>query len=182
MRTLRHSIVISTDASNRGAGILLENVDWAYVDWEIDTPQVYREHINIKESLAAIIAILRWAPLLQNRNVIILTDNVFTKSVLTRNVCRSHSLMPFLRQIFWLQNLYDFDITCHHIPGALNVYSDTLSRLRQRGHFMYWCSLLTNGRPITPTLFTSYALHHLSTKCASFFVSQFPRLIRWYHT
>ena len=86
--------VISTDASNRGAGMTLDDSDWAYMDWEIDLPDVFKSHVNIKECVSAVFAILRWAPMLKDSHVVLLTDNIFTKYVINKNVCRTPSLMP----------------------------------------------------------------------------------------
>ena len=70
---------IFTDACNTGAGLVARH-DWAYIDWVLDCPLMTKEHINVKETMAIIYAVCRWAPSWCNRNVIIHTDNIYARA------------------------------------------------------------------------------------------------------
>jgi len=61
MRSDGPEINVFTDACNAGAGMVTQN-DWAYIDWKLDQPSMTAAHINIKETMAIIHAVKRWAP------------------------------------------------------------------------------------------------------------------------
>ncbi|CAG2207782.1 unnamed protein product [Mytilus edulis] len=55
---------LQTDASSLGGGGYY-NGDYFYVNWAIDFPAFRKEHINIKETLAVVLSVLRWGHLWQ---------------------------------------------------------------------------------------------------------------------
>ncbi|VDI82590.1 Hypothetical predicted protein [Mytilus galloprovincialis] len=58
---------LQTDASSLGGGGYY-NGDYFYVNWAIDFPAFRKEHINIKETLAVVLSVLRWGPLVAKSN------------------------------------------------------------------------------------------------------------------
>jgi len=160
------TIPIYTDACTQGGGILAP-FDWYYIDWQLDTPKLAAEHINIKETMAVVVAILRWAPMLQNSCVTIYTDNTTTRAHINKGACCNPQLMVHLRELFWLSTLYNFEITCVHIPGSENIYADSISRLRQPGHFLHWYSVFTGGAALELPYCYSYYQHHMSPQACS---------------
>ena len=60
--TLPNEHIIMTDACQQGGGAIINANDWLYIDWQLDFPDVYPHHINVKETLTAILAIYRCLP------------------------------------------------------------------------------------------------------------------------
>lgn len=50
-----HTIHISTDACQTGAGIVCDS-DWFYIDWEQDMSSIMNKHINGKETAAIVLS------------------------------------------------------------------------------------------------------------------------------
>jgi len=160
------TIPIFTDACKDGAGMLCP-FDWAYVDWPLDVPALSKEHINVKETMAVILAIYRWAPQLCNSQVHVYTDNVTTRANINRGACRNPRLMSHLRSLFWLSVVFNFEIKCFHVAGTDNIYADSISRLRDHGHRLHWLSVCSKGAPPLPGLLYHQFVNHMSpNSCA----------------
>ena len=168
------TIPIYTDACNQGGGILAP-FDWFYVDWKIDTPRLAAEHINIKETMSVVIALQLWAPFLQNSRVIVFTDNTTTRAHINKGACRNPQLMCHLRELFWLAALYNIDIVCKHIPGAQNIYADSISRLHQPGSFLHWYSICTAGTPLDLSHCSAHFQQHMSSAACQLLLSRIKR-------
>ncbi len=174
-------VAVFTDASNLGAGFVCEG-DWAYLDWELDCPALLQEHINVKETVAVIAAIYRWAPTWTNSRVVIHTDNVTTRAAINRGACRNPLLMHHLRLVFNLSVLYNFELHCVHIPGKQNIEADAVSRIRNTGHLLYWFSLVSGGTLLRSNAMGLLFANHMSNITLTFLLSQVTRVIPWYNT
>lgn len=157
----KHTISLFTDACTKGGGIL-GPFGWYYIDWQLDTPHLAPQHINIKETMAVIIALKLWAPVLQNHRVIIYTDNTTTRAHINKGACRNPQVMYHLRELFWISTMYNFELKCHHIPGSENILADSISRLRQPGHLLHWYSVCSGGAPLTLAECAKQFQHHMS--------------------
>ncbi len=91
---------IMTDACSMGGGGFC-NGDWFYVNWELDIPHMASVPINYKEAVTAAYAVIRWAPVLQNRNVYVYVDNQCAASIINKCASKEDSVMSILRQMFW---------------------------------------------------------------------------------
>ncbi|CAG2223080.1 unnamed protein product [Mytilus edulis] len=140
---------LQTDASSLGGGGYY-NGDYFYVNWAIDFPVFRKEHINIKETLAVVLSVLRWGHLWQNKTVIVLTDNMTTKCILNKGSTKNNVLMSLLRDLFWLSARYNFDIKGKFLSGRCNIIADAASRLHEEGQLSRLYDILTNGasRPL----------------------------------
>ena len=76
----RPKVYLFKDACDTGEGMVAP-FDWAHLNWEADMPHVTTEHINVKETLAALMALYHCAPLLRDSLVVIFMDNVTTKAI-----------------------------------------------------------------------------------------------------
>ena len=164
------AVFLHTDSSSEGAGMLTDT-DWSYVNWKRDMPQMQNQHINVKETMAVIIAAYRWAPQWQGRQVIVCTDNMTTKAAISKGISRHPIIMPHLRVLFWLSNVYNFTFTSVHNPGIYHTWPDAVSRLHQPGQFLYWNSIVTHHTPYN--LYRTYwAMAPHMSKASWFLLSQ----------
>ena len=164
-------VPIFTDACQEGAGLCCP-FDWAYINWRIDVPQFEAKHINVKESAAAIAAIHRWAPLLRGQRVTIYTDNITTRAAISKGRTRDPSVMDGLRSMFWTAEQYNITIECKYIAGKFNIYADAISRITQRGHLLFWLSVLAGGREYSLRDVAFWSLHHCSPYTACYLFNQ----------
>lgn len=123
---------LQTDACQHGGGAFFDS-DFFYINWKLDLPAVADFHINLKETITLILAIFRWHRKLQDKQVIIHTDNITAKSIVNKGTCKSAYVMNLLRQLFWLQAVFNFSIKAVYIPGKYNVLADCISRLHEKG-------------------------------------------------
>ena len=164
--------VIQIDASKNGSGFVF-NQDWGYVNWKVDFPQVAKCHINCKETISAVLAARRWAPLWENSKVVFCTDNQTAKACIQKGTSKNPSLLPWVRELHLWSLLFNFDIVSSWIPGVNNVIPDTISRLHDHTYQRYFLSMLNiptmsdNNKVLYCSL-----LHHMSYKG---FLSCFPR-------
>ena len=134
---------LQTDASSLG-GAGYYNGDFFYVNWAIDIPVIQNEHINIKETAAVILSVLRWGHLWTNKTVIVLTDNMTTKCILNKGSSKNKWLMSLLRTLFWLSAVYNFDIQAKFLRGRYNVIADAASRLHEEGQLSRLYDIVTS--------------------------------------
>ena len=106
--------------------------DWSYVHWESDLPHLAGMHINVKEILAIVMAVRRWAPLWSNASVIIHTDNITARAAVNKGKARSRVAMSLVRELFWWATVFNFRIRAVHIPGRENILADAISRLHSQ--------------------------------------------------
>ena len=157
----RPKIHLFTDACQHGGGMIAP-FDWTYIEWASDFPQFKHAHINVKETMTALLAIYRWAPWLQNSQLIIHSDNKTTEAVINKGACHNETIMDYLRGIFWLQKQLNFSIHCNYIAGTDNYMADSLSRLHQQGPFQHWYSVVSLGQPFSIPLMIALFQPHLS--------------------
>ena len=170
--------LVSTDACQTGAGLVCDN-DWAYVDWQHDLPNMTSKHINVKETMAVMCAVYRWAPTWAGHRIIIQTDNITARAAINKGKCKDKQMMDHIRKVFWLSVIYGFTLECVHIPGIINVHADCVSRLRTKGHFKFWFSLLAGGRPYTIYDLMFWLATHTSVITSSYLLSQAMHLVPW---
>lgn len=122
---------VFVDASLKGGGMTWGS-DWCYVNWESDVPELAETHINVKEILAILMAVRRWAPVWSHASVTIHTDNITARAAINKGKARSRVAMAMVREIFWWATLFNFRIKAVHIPGCENVLADAISRLHSQ--------------------------------------------------
>ena len=170
--------VVYTDASQKGAGIVC-NEDWCYIEWETDLPHINAKHINIKETFAIIAAAYRWAPEWKDRSVVVYTDNMTARAAINKGRSTDDELSIHIRILYSMAHFYNFTIRCEHIKGSSNVLADSVSRLSERGHLMFWFSQLSQGTTYTLCDVYNWLIDHMSiTSCASI-LSQAQKVIPW---
>jgi hypothetical protein len=58
--------------------------DFFYVNWDIDLPQFKNYHINIKETMAIVLSVIRWGHIWTNKSVVVFTENMTTKCIINK--------------------------------------------------------------------------------------------------
>lgn len=122
---------MATDACVTGAGGVFEN-DWFYLNWQADCPEMAGLHINFKETLAVVLAARRWAPRWANKQIIVYTDSMAAKGMLTNMKANDGKVSLALKELATLAILYNFSITPRHVPGEGNTLPDCISRIDTR--------------------------------------------------
>lgn len=87
--------------------------------------------INLKETLAAEVALYQWAEKLRDKKVLLHIDNQAAVAIINRGSSRNPVVMQSLRRIFWLSCAYNFRLTAVYYPGSDNRYADAISRLHE---------------------------------------------------
>jgi len=123
---------LQTDACLQGGAGYYEGY-FFYVNWDIDLPQFKNYHINIKETMAIVLSVIRWGHLWTNKSVVVFTDNMTTKCIINKGSSRNKILMTRLRELFWLSAIHNFDIKAKFISGRNNIIADSASRLHEQG-------------------------------------------------
>ena len=157
----RPELHIFTDACDTGGG-MVSPFEWAYIHWELDMPHTASEHINVKETMTAIMAIYRWASHLANSQVIIHTDNITTKATFNKGASRNPRIMDHLRNIHGLAQLFNFNITARYLKGDENVIADSISRMISPAHAQYIYSLASLSSPRSSIAFMHHCHPHMS--------------------
>jgi hypothetical protein len=106
-------------------------LDWFFVDWETDVPEMLNAHINVKELMTVFLAAARWAPLWAGKHIVVRSDNSATVAAINKSTSRSSDLLPIVKELFWLGVKFDFKISAVFIPGKLNILADYLSRFHK---------------------------------------------------
>ena len=155
---------IHTDACSSGIGAVFED-DWFYSNLWVDNPELASLHINFKEALCIVFALLRWAPTLRDKTIHIYCDNTAAVAMLNKGTTKNRVMMDYLRQLFWYSATYNFRLKVFHIPGKLNVWADHVSRLHQVEHLVAFCQFELSR--FGPFALASLATFHMSQ--ASYF-------------
>lgn len=116
---------LETDASNTGWGAVLGTAE-AAGQWGQHTATL---HINAKEMLAVLRALLSFRKEIRDHTVIVRSDNMVTVSYINRMAGRIPLLSRIARAIHNLCWASNTSITATHLPGLKNVAADRLSRL-----------------------------------------------------
>ena len=121
-------VQIWTDSSDTGWGCVLNDKEGSGV-WDSD---IACEHINFKELLTILYALLCFRDDLQHKSVRILCDNM-TAVAYVRNMGGPILKLTDLAESIWafaLQNNISLQVL--HVPGLDNCHADYLSRLSQQ--------------------------------------------------
>ena len=78
----------STDACPIGGGGSFHR-DWFYLNWEVDQPTVVKVHINLKETFTVLAALGRWKHDLQDKWIVVRSDNHTKISALNKGTCHN---------------------------------------------------------------------------------------------
>lgn len=166
---------VFTDACNVGAGINY-GPDWGYINFELDLPEVANLHINHKETAAIVMAARRWGPLWRNKTVNVFSDNTCSVHVVNKGSSKNKFIMGFLRELFWLSAIYNFDLKAHYIPGEFNILADSISRLHEN---KMWGVAEENLFYKQHILLPNSLRFHMSKESINFLIFQILTWLNW---
>ncbi len=168
--------IVHTDACNEGAGMFLNGM-CHYTHWSSDLPRVAKMHINFKEVIASVLAIERWAHILCDHDVTIVTDSMVTKGILNKGRTNNAYTMGWLRHLFWILVSHNIRLKVIHVPGVINQIPDAISRLHECGQGLRLFALLKLWhRSNFHVDFIAFCRSFMSAK--SFQVAG-PHLLKW---
>ncbi len=116
---------LHTDASGAiGYGAVF-GTNWFHGLW----PDVFAPfHITFKELFPITIALEIWGNALQNRCLIIHTDNIAVVQIVNKQTSKEPNVMHLVRRLVLACMKFNILIKSVHVPGKLNVLPDLLSR------------------------------------------------------
>lgn len=82
--------------------------------------------ITIKELFPIVIALELWGDLLENKNVLFLTDNAAITCVINRQTSKEPTIMRLVRRLVVVWMCKNIHFKAEHIPGKVNVIADCL--------------------------------------------------------
>ena len=172
----RPSLHIATDSSQvSGGAFCFDSGAWQYCNWILDRHELAEEHINIKELAMIAEAVSLWAPLNQGSQLVIYTDNTFAAIATNKGTARNKMAQALLREMANTALINNVTILAHYIPGAINDFADSISRLHSPGQIERFLSLLINiGYHCTPPL--TWCPYNMSALSLTFLL---PQIRRW---
>ncbi|KAI5727554.1 hypothetical protein M8J77_003708 [Diaphorina citri] len=121
-------VFVSTDASNSGWGAIVDNHSLGGVWW--DHQEMW--HINLKEMFAVRSALERKLPVLQDKVVLIQSDNQTVVSYIHKEGgTKSFKLLREVEALFDLAVRHNITLMARYIPGKFNTWADSLSRQKE---------------------------------------------------
>jgi hypothetical protein len=139
----REKIVMETDASLTGAGVVLRSencVDWLYINWQLEGRGCFTGlHINYLEAVTPLLALLRLGSSVKNARISIYCDSEAACGMLNRG----SSANMQVNRLFQTASLWCIATGCtfkaFHVPGSFQIYCDALSRLTDSSQLVNFC-------------------------------------------
>ena len=85
-------------------------------------------HINCLELLAIVIATKIWGHKIKGKQILIFCDNEASVYVIDSGSTKDTFMQNFLRELCYIEAIYQFEIKAKHIVGEENRLEDYLSR------------------------------------------------------
>ena len=134
--------LVSTDSSKSGFGGVW-NDDWFLGSWISQSdPNSPPDHhiesapssytvdmnINILELWPVVVAAQRWGSRWSGMKVKVMTDNTQVLHMINTGRSSSVNCMFWIRELFWISFIYNFQLVASHISTSDNIIPDFLSR------------------------------------------------------
>ena len=104
-----------------------------FVDWLSETPDCCDVHINVKEVMAIVMALLWWPLLWANASVMTHMDSITARATINKAKAWSKvTIMAVVHKVFWWATIYKFKMRDVHIPGKPNVLADAIFWLHSK--------------------------------------------------
>ena len=117
---------VYSDASGAyGCGAVVGSMEYFQIEWPTGWEGV---DISVKEFVPVVVAAALWGGLWQGHHIRFHSDNMAVVSILNMKTSKAPQLMQLLRCFSFYCAFYCFHVSCMHVPGAMNVAADALSR------------------------------------------------------
>ena len=126
---------IVTDTSQEGWGSQVsgdldsESTRQAQGFWEANMTHISS---NLRELTAVLLSLMAFLPIIRNKSVQILTDNICTAAYVNFQGGPCQQLNEVARKLWTLVPTNNIEISAQYLKGTLNVQADTLSRLNSQ--------------------------------------------------
>lgn len=129
-------INLYTDASGSvGYGAICGS-EWFQGEW---SEWWQGQNITLLELYPIVVAIEAWGPKLENKQLVLHTDNIAIVAVLQKQTSKEPLVMTLVRKLVLLCLKYNLVVSAQHVPGENNSIADALSRF-QMERFRNLCS------------------------------------------
>lgn len=136
------TVPLHSDACGLGGGVFTQGM-WRYFNFESDLPEYRHHHINYKEVITAVKGVIWFAPLLQGKEVLVITDSTVAKAIINKGRSKNKTINIALREMFWVTESFNIKVRAIHLPGVLNQIPDSISRLHEVGQIPKLYALLS---------------------------------------
>ena len=126
-----------------------------------------RQHSNVRELTAVLLSIKAMLPLLRNKTIQILSDNITTVAYVNHMGGPMSQLVEISKSIWKIALEHNISITARHLSGKSNTRADELSRLRDKHEWML-------SRPMFRLLDSVWGPHTID-RFASAVTTQLPK-------
>ena len=117
--------VTSDAAGGWGCGAVTDMGQWFQVKWPESWSGV---NIAAKEMVPVVISVAVWGQQWVGHTLLVRSDNMAVVQALTVGTARDPLLMHLLRCMHFFTASHQIGIQARHLPGALNIAADALSR------------------------------------------------------
>ena len=118
-------ITFSSDASGSWGCGAVWNGRWIQLEWNGSWSQ---QCIAAKELLPITLACAMWGAEWQNRQVLVLSDNMAVVNIMASQTSRDTVIMHLLRCMHFFCVMHGISVRAEHIPGVNNTVADAISR------------------------------------------------------
>ena len=95
--------------------------------WVFSTRGWEEIDISVKQLVPVVVAAAPWGGLWRGKHICFHSDNMAVVSILSTETAKSPPLMHLLRCFSFYCALYCINVSCMHVPGAINAAADALS-------------------------------------------------------
>ena len=96
--------------------------------FQLEWPRGWEEiDISVKELVPVVVAATMWGGLWRGKHICFHSDNMAVVSILSTKTAKSPHLMHLLKCFSFYCAFYCINVSCVHVPGAMNAAADALS-------------------------------------------------------
>lgn len=121
--------LLFTDASGSLGFAAVLGKNWFALSWE-NVPDLAQSQIAIKELFPIVLALEIWGPLLANKKLLFMTDNMAIVHAINKQTCKEKGLMKLIRRLVLGALTHNILFKAKHIAGKSNTLADHLSRFK----------------------------------------------------
>lgn len=102
-------------------------------------------NINTLELWPIVMGLKRWYPYFKNSTLVIYTDNTQVKFMLSKGVSSNRLCMSWIREIYWICEIYNIQLDVRYVSTSDNILADALSRVSYENNDSYITAIRASG-------------------------------------